>query len=483
MRGATPLALPNGSGAIKVTLTEFRPTPQDVFPAVGKPTYTYVERDQGENERKLSAGLRNPGQICLLTGPSKTGKTSLYKSVLPSLKKDEIVIRCSGKLTSSEFWASALESLDFERLAERSQKWGGSVAAKIGVKGEAGWSWVAKVMSTIGFDLTASGEYAIKREVVKSALSAKHLIPLLKGLPLQLIVEDFHYLEDSTKVEVFQQWKAFVDEGVSVLVVSTTHHAIDIARANPDLSGRTRLIDVGKWSEEDLAQIPKKGFNVLSIKSSDSLNRQIAKESVGLPIIAQQLCQEIADRHDMSPGRRRSTFVQREALDSALTFVADNLYANHKGDYEQLITGPRRSQRKHATYEKIIASFALEPLKFSLRYHELIERVAKLSGNGEQIPTASIASSLKALGKFQARSKMRLLDWHEFERVLYIVEPSFLFYLRQKLDRVDADNLGIEQKLHNLFKMLDAQVGSVNWQIKMIRSVQKPDEQTEFDLE
>lgn len=448
---------------------EERPTPETVFPAVGRPAFTYVERECGQNERRLSSGLLNAGQICLLTGPSKTGKTSLYRSVLPSLKRQELIIRCSGKLTASEFWASALENLNFERLAEVSQKWGIATSAKIGGKGEAGWSWVAKLMATIGFDISASGEYAIKKEVVKSSISSKHLIPLLKEMPLQLVVEDFHYLEDSTKKEVFQQWKAFVDEGVSVLVVSTTHHAIDIARANPDLSGRTRFIDVGKWSEEDLAKIPEKGFGLLGIKSSSGLRQQIAKESVGLPIITQQICQEIANTHGMSPGRKRSTLVQRETLNSALSFVVDNLYANHKGDYNQIITGPRRSQRKHASYEKILASFALEPLQFSLKYHELIERVNNLSDDGEEIPKASIASSLKALGSFQERSKMRLLDWHEDERVLYIIEPSFLFYLRQKLGIVDSP-IDIQKKLYQLFKILDDNGREVQLEIKMFHS-------------
>jgi len=450
-----------------MTLSIDYPTPQKVFPAVGKPTYTYVEREKGENERKLKSGLQNAGQICLLTGPSKTGKTSLYREILPQMYRDELVIRCSGKLTAGEFWASALESLDFERLAERSQKWGLSTAAKIGIKGEAGWSWVAKIMSTIGFDISASGEYAIKKEVVKSALSSKHLIPLLKEMPLQLVVEDFHYLEDETKKEIFQQWKAFVDEGVSVLVVSTTHHAIDIARANQDLTGRTRFIDIGKWSDDDLAKIPEKGFSVLGIKNSEAIRQQIAKESVGLPIITQQLCQEIAERHDMSPGRKRSTFVQRAALNQALEFVADTLYGNYKGDYDQLITGPRRNQRKHATYEKIVASFALEPLQFSPKYHELTERVANLTEKGEEIPTASINSSLRALGKFQQRSKMRLLDWHEDERILYIVEPSFLFYLRQKLGRVGS-GADLQRKLYHILNVLDSDGNPLQLEIKML---------------
>lgn len=180
-------------------------TIEEVFPAVGKPTFTYVERDSGHNERRLSAGLNNPGQICLLTGPSKTGKTSLYREVLPRIKRQELVIRCSGKLSASEFWASALESLDFSRLAEVSTNWGLKLGAKIGASGEAGWSWLAKAMATVGFDVSASGDYAIQREIVKSSLSAKHLIPLLQQMPIQLVVEDFHYLEQDVKTEVFQQ--------------------------------------------------------------------------------------------------------------------------------------------------------------------------------------------------------------------------------------------------------------------------------------
>ncbi|WP_143704626.1 hypothetical protein [Porphyrobacter sp. TH134] len=117
------------------------PSPEEVFPAVGKPSLTYVEREAGENERRLSSGLKNAGQICLLTGPSKTGKTSLYKAVLPAIKREPLIIRCSGKLTPSEFWASALEDLDFERLSEKAHTWGLALGAKIGAEGKAGWSW------------------------------------------------------------------------------------------------------------------------------------------------------------------------------------------------------------------------------------------------------------------------------------------------------------------------------------------------------
>lgn len=443
------------------------PTIQEVFPSVGKPTYTYIARESGAYELRLSTGLSNAGQICLLTGPSKTGKTSLYREVLPKLKRQELIIRCSGKLSAGEFWASALESLDFKRLAESSTAWGVSLASKIGVSGEAGWSWLVKIMASVGFDITAKGEYQIKKEIVRSSLNAKHLIPLLKQLPVQLIVEDFHYLEDDTKREVFQQWKSFIDEGVSVLVVSTTHHATDIARANPDLSGRTRLIDLGQWSVEDLARIPEFGFRVLGIKSSKAILEKIATESVGLPIIAQQICQEIAENHDMSPGSiKRLANITIDSVVSAQKYVADNIYTNHKSDYDQLIAGPRQSRRKYPTYEKILASFALEPLRFSLKYSELIERISSICEIEEEIPAASVNAALKALSNFQQRKTMSLLDWHASEGCLYIVEPSFLFYLRQKLEN-SKPGTDIKVKLMHLFEILERPDGKI--EVKMVQ--------------
>ena len=143
-------------------------------------------------------------------------------------------------------------------------------------------------------------------------------------------------------------------------------------------------------------------------------------------------------------------------IDRALNYVAENLYSSHENDYQQLANGPRRRARKHATYEKILASFALDPICYSLEYSELLERVNMLCDVGEDaIPPASITAALRAMGNFQKRSKINLLEWQESERRLYIIEPSFLFYLRQKLDNFVPNGEGFT----SVFKMLAELLG------------------------
>src|SRR5215468_4311 len=83
----------------------------DVFRSLGKPTVTYVHREQGRYEHVLSSALDDAGQLCLITGPSKTGKTTLYQSVLAEKHRTPLVIRCDDQLTPSEFWRRALEQV------------------------------------------------------------------------------------------------------------------------------------------------------------------------------------------------------------------------------------------------------------------------------------------------------------------------------------------------------------------------------------
>jgi predicted AAA+ superfamily ATPase len=66
----------------------------EVFKTTGQPTVTYVERDSGNLERRLSGYLDEAGQLCLITGPSKTGKTTLYRQVLQKRGAIPLIVQC-----------------------------------------------------------------------------------------------------------------------------------------------------------------------------------------------------------------------------------------------------------------------------------------------------------------------------------------------------------------------------------------------------
>jgi hypothetical protein len=410
----------------------------DIFKTLGQPRETYVKRDDGKYEQSLSTALDVKGKFCLLTGPSKTGKTTLYTKVLLDKGLQSLVVRCDATINASEFWKGALERVDFERLSSsqinKSEKVSG--AGKIG--GKIGWAWLAGLIGEVSVGVESSmGEVAI-REKILSQPSPHHLIPVLQNLPIVLVVEDFHYLNDEVKRNIFQQWKAFVDNEISVIVVGTTHHAVDLAYANRDLIGRIHQIDLSRWNIDDLEKIALQGFHFLRINVPYLVPKEIARESVGLPIITQDGCRQLLEDKGVmyvDPGKTQVQLNTKDAY-RALHHVAKRNYSQFEAIYERLITGPRKRAQKYNTYELVLSTFTQNPLMFSLKRYEIYDRLKRTPISSEKLPpSASIDSMLKALAKFQKDSGIDLLEWNNNEQRLYILEPSFLFYLRWREER------------------------------------------------
>jgi hypothetical protein len=116
--------------------------------------------------------------------------------------------------------------------------------------------------------------------------------------------------------------------------------------------------------------------------------------------------------------------------------VANEKYSQLGSYYQTLIRGPREKNRKYKTYELVLTCFTVDPISFTLTRSEIDSRLQKLKLRGdERPPAASINSTLGALKKFQTKRKFELLEWRPNEDMLYIVEPTFLFYVRWREER------------------------------------------------
>ncbi len=311
------------------------------------------------------------------------------------------------------------------------------------IKGEIGWKWLANLIGEVSLGIKNKHEESEIREAILAKPSPSHLLPLLKCSNALLVVEDFHYLNEETQKHVFQQWKIFVDEGVSVIVVGTTHHGVDLAYANPDLVGRIQHIDLKRWSNNDLKMIVEKGFNKLEISFSAFLADIICSESAGLPIITQQVCSQLFfDKEIAEFEVGTSISFTKQDVYSALHNVAVNRYKQFESWYLRLTIGPRKAARKYNTYELILSIFALNPPQFEIKRHEIDVRISRLPIQREEIPPpASINSTLSALANFQKRNGFELLEWSKKDQTIYIIEPAFLFYLRWREPRTKAPDL------------------------------------------
>jgi hypothetical protein len=433
-----------------------------VFNGIGIPEHTYVSQEDGRYERQLNQGIDEQGTLCLITGSSKTGKTTLYNKVLARADKSVILIRCDATVDASEFWKRPLEAVDFNRLKEIKQTNSTETSAAAKIKGTIGWPWLASLIGEVSLGIKGKKEESEIREAILSQPSPNHLLPLLKNSNALLVVEDFHYLTEEVQKHVFQQWKTFTDEGVSIIVVGTTHHGVDLAYANSDLIGRIQQIDLGRWSNKDLSKIITKGFNQLEISISSSAANVIASESAGLPIITQQVSAQLfLDKKIREVAKAEELTFNKKSAYKALHNVAITRYKQFESWYTRLKTGPRKGARKFNTYELMLSIFTLDPPKFELLRHEINARIKDLPiENNEIPPNASINSTLSALAGFQEKNEFELLEWSKRDQAIYIVEPAFLFYLRWREEQTTP--LDIFDSIRKLLKAFDVGVTGSN---------------------
>jgi hypothetical protein len=418
---------------------------KDVFKTIGTPSVTYVSRNGGEYERLLTEYLDVAGKLCLITGPSKTGKSTLYHKVLAGIDKLPLIVRCDDQMTTDDVWRKALEDVNFGRITSETAAEDTQVTGSAKVGGNMGWSWLANLIGEVSLGVSEKVSESTAREKIISKPSPKHLIPVLKNLPYVLVIEDFHYLKDEVKKSLFQQWKTFVDEEVSVIVLGTTHHAVDLAYSNKDLVGRIAHIEVGTWLTKDIELIITSGFEHLNVPIKKSLVKFIATECVGLPIITQSCClrlffdQKISDI-ETNKGSAKPAF-NKDDVSKALYNVAHTDYSVFRDIYDVIIRGFRKGGQKYNSYELLLLTFTLDPITFKLQRHEIDERLAQLSIKFTTPPATSINSTLGVLSKLQKKYAFELLEWNQKLKTLYILEPSFLFYLRWKEERKVTDTL------------------------------------------
>jgi len=122
----------------------------EIFKTQGQPTFTYINRDEGAYEKRLSNAIDSKGLLCLLTGPSKTGKTTLYTKVANSKKLQVLKVRCTASLTANDLWKIALEQVNFERIQQRQSQSENSISASGEIGGTIGWSWLAGLIGKTG---------------------------------------------------------------------------------------------------------------------------------------------------------------------------------------------------------------------------------------------------------------------------------------------------------------------------------------------
>jgi hypothetical protein len=190
----------------------------EVFIAGGLPTVTYNPRADLHLEDRVRDYLDERHKILSVSGPTKSGKTVLLRSVVRFG-----IWLAGGEIGSvADFWAIVGDKLEVslaEQIAKRDEETsskatsGGAQVKPFGIG--AGVEHQSGASSTTGETRTLARTRPTQ-PAVKEAL--EKLRPVL-------VIDDFHYIPSDVQLGIVRGLKDLVFQGVGVVLVAVPHRA------------------------------------------------------------------------------------------------------------------------------------------------------------------------------------------------------------------------------------------------------------------
>lgn len=411
---------------------------QEVFVPGAFPQYTYIER--AENlEKTLRDAISTPGQIVSLSGPSKSGKTVLVEKVVG---RDNLIAITGASIQGpTEVWERILDWINAPAstasASDRSWKMGGNLSKEISV----GVPSIAQVKIAGGGEGEKSGGTTETKTTQRRGMT--QVVAEIANSDFVILIDDFHYMHRDVQVEVAKSLKEAVRQNLKIVTAAVPHRGDDVVRANPELRGRVRAVDLGYWQPSELKQIPKKGFEAMNLDVRPEFVDKLAAEAAGSPQLMQSLCLNTCFVLDV----RQSHFIRKylEVDDATLRRIFEQTSAST--DFRSLVdvldAGPatRGTERKTYTfrsggegdvYRVMLKSVAADPPRLSFKYDELLERTRQVCVDEDSPVGSSVTSTCVHMSGLcqQKFPNERAVEWDEQKQVFDVADPLLLFYLR-----------------------------------------------------
>jgi len=406
-----------------------------VFTPTDIPTFTYVERKGRNYESDLRRAFNIPKMIVSVSGPSKSGKTTLIRKVVT---QDNLIHIYGANIKAPDhLWTNVLAWMGgpIETTETSGSKSGGTISVSGG--GEVGIPLVAKGHGTAQGAANHESSSSVSKKIAISLLD--QIVQEIGNSDFVIFIDDFHYIERSVREEIGKQIKAAAELGVRICTASVPHRSDDVVRSNTELRGRVTAIDMAYWSVEELEEIAYRGFRELNVDLAPKLLRTLAGEAFGSPQLMQAISLNFC--FEMNIGEQLEKHVRLDETEGTIRKVLER--TSTTTDFSTMLTalhaGPKQrgTERKRFrfdddttgdVYRCVLLAIKEDPPTLSLSYEQILGRATKIC-KGDSPVGSSLSESLKQMdGLAKLVQAAPVIEWDE--NVLDIVEPYFLFFLR-----------------------------------------------------
>ncbi|VVB78579.1 Uncharacterised protein [uncultured archaeon] len=401
---------------------------QDVFGISREiPKYTYVDRSG--LDKKLGYLLKTQRHI-VIHGASKQGKSCLRKKILT--EDNSIIVQCQPLMTSTkDIWATAFRNLNVKMPS--SHEISNKTLSGENKSGNLGSNFVI-----LKGDYKEEGFNSNENNSTDNYISpsgydedlrflAKNLIEKNK----RLVIEDFHYLNEDIRRQVAFSLKALYELGVYVIIIGIWSEQNLLTYYNGDLTGRIEEINL-VWFNPELEELLQRGENILNIKFSENIKKDMLDssfENVGIfQRLSEQICQEngIYECQD-----KIFSICDLNILEKARAKIIKDVGQRYLKIFEVFSRG-FKSETQLKIYYYIFKALATklsdEKLIFGMPTSELLTEIQELSPN--TIRQTDLTQALDRIERLQASRDITplLVSYNRSLKSLSLTDREFLFY-------------------------------------------------------
>lgn len=409
---------------------------KEVFIPVGLPKVTFVKRSN--LERSVRSWEMSEAKHLLIFGPSKSGKTSLWKKYVPSNRVIKIPCNASKKL--QEVYSEILYELNSFYEAERTQSSSRNSAIIAELQSILGIA-TAKINAQLGTSNNLSDKQV---RVSQPNIGCTLVIKFLKQSGKIIILEDFHYANNDLKSALSEDLKAFSDEKCPWILVGVQHKTSELLSYNLDLQQRISELPVEGFTDEQLQKIIELGETALNVRFSSEIRDHIVEEALESASIVQNICQRVCLIKNISQTHKNTICIDEiSVVEQACKEIAYDSKSYYERAIKSISLGGRSdgSTEKYKWFLKLIKERDIpeQGLKNTETYKYLKEL------GHDSIQQGSVTSGLNYLPTLlKKNSYPALFDFDSDNKTFYLLDKYMKFVFKWIPELVD--NLFIEEE-------------------------------------
>lgn len=271
-------------------------------------------------------------------------------------------------------------------------------------------------------------------EVIGQALgvepSFQTTTPLLQSVTF-VIVDDFHHLKPSARLELAKLMKLWHEYGVRFVVVGIASSAGDIFGADPELGIRNDPFDLKTQDDKFVSELIGLGEEALNVTFAPQLRKDIIAAANGVPSIVQVICKSCC----VEAGIEQTVDGERKTIDLELRDLRESVLRVFRGKYFEKVVGLAKGKQQarsvHNTYFDIVATIAAErssEIPIELLYRKIVGPLSDTKQRARK--STSFNNCLANLSDVISEKGMDdMILFKKGSKHISIEDPSFRFYM------------------------------------------------------